>query len=310
MNWKLKSAIQRTCAMLPVGQQEIYYLLQRTFGSLRRPADPTPMWEEAVSVIADLNAAGFDMRNARVLEVGTGRRLDMPIAFFLCGTHSVITVDLHLYLNETLAMQSIQALRLNREKFRAMFQRVVETTEFDRRWEALTQVTSLSTLFKTASIDYHAPADAAQTNLPSGSIDLHTSYTVFEHIPREVLVRILREANRLLSKRGVACHHIDPSDHFSAEDPSITAINFLQFSEQEWAHYAGNGFAYHNRLRADQYRELYGESGQNVLQWKEVVDARSLRAIGSGFPLHPDFQTKTPETLSIRVVRAISQSQR
>ena len=296
--------------MLPVSQEQIYYLLQRNFGSLRQPADPTPMWKEAVSVITDLKAAGFDMRDACVLEVGTGRCLDMPIAFFLCGAHSVVTVDLHAYLKETLAMQSIRALRQNREKFRAMFEPVVEGGEFDRRWEALAQVTSLSMLFKTASIDYRAPADAAQTKLASGSIDLHTSYTVFEHIPREVLVRILHEANRLLSERGVACHHIDASDHFSSEDPNITAINFLQFSEAEWARYAGIAFAYHNRLRADQYRELYDQSGQNILQWKEFLDSRSLQAIKSGFSLHWDFQTKTPEVLSIGVVRVISQLQR
>jgi hypothetical protein len=143
-------------------------------------------------------------------------------------------------------------------------------------------------------------------DLPAGSIDLQTSYTVFEHIPRPVLASILRESSRLLANGGVTCHHIDPSDHFSHEDSTISAIHFLRFSETEWERYAGNQFAYHNRMRVHQYRQLYEDCGHSLLQWKEVVDPRSLAEIRSGFPLHAEFQSLAPEILSTTVVRAIS----
>ena len=155
---------------------------------------------------------------------------------------------------------------------------------------------------------YRSPADAAHMDLPDGGIDLQTSYTVFEHIPGPVLAAILREANRLLSKGGVACHHIDPSDHFSHEDPAISAIHFLRYSEAEWDRYAGNQFAYHNRLRTHQYRRIYEECGHEILQWKEIVDSRSLAEIRGGFPLHEEFRPLAPEILSTVVVRAISRA--
>jgi len=56
---------------------------------------------------------------------------------------------------------------------------------------------------EAAHILYLAPADAADTKLPSGSVDYHFSYTVFEHIPIEALRSLLREATRILAYGGV-----------------------------------------------------------------------------------------------------------
>src|SRR5215469_5751427 len=45
-------------------------------------------------------------------------------------------------------------------------------------------------------VEYHAPADAAGTELPDASVDLHFSFSVFEHLPVQVMKDILREAFR------------------------------------------------------------------------------------------------------------------
>ncbi|MGH9662791.1 MAG: methyltransferase domain-containing protein, partial [Bryobacteraceae bacterium] len=235
-----------------------------------------------------------------------GRRLDMPIGLFLCGAASVVTADLHRYLKPALALHSLQALSQQRETLRPLFLRVTDASGLDRRMESLIRATTFGEFLTAAHIEYRAPADAARMDLAGGSIDLQTSYTVFEHIPKTVLAAILRESSRLLSNNGVTCHHIDPSDHFSHEDPAISAIHFLRYSETEWDKYAGNQFAYHNRLRTHQYRQLYEECGHTLLQWKEIVDSRSLAEIRSGFPLHPEFQHVAAEILSTAVVRAIS----
>lgn len=76
-----------------------------------------------------------------------------------------------------------------------------------------------------ANIVYLAPADAANIDLPDKSVDCHISTTVFEHIPREDIKRVLKEAKRILKKDGVAIHFIDLSEHFQYKDKSITAIN-------------------------------------------------------------------------------------
>ena len=61
----------------------------------------------------------------------------------------------------------------------------------------------------STKIRYYSPCDAAATGLAPGSVDIHLSYTVFEHIRGPVLVQILNEASRVLSERGALIHHID-----------------------------------------------------------------------------------------------------
>ena len=61
MNWKLKAAIQRTCELLPAGSETVYYGLQRTLGSLRRPTPPTFMFKEAAGLSSWLSDAGLSI---------------------------------------------------------------------------------------------------------------------------------------------------------------------------------------------------------------------------------------------------------
>jgi len=76
-----------------------------------------------------------------------------------------------------------------------------------------------------------SPGDAAETHFPDQCIDYHTSYAVFKHILKIVLKKILEEGNRIIKKHGFFVHNIDYSDHFSHSDKSISAINFLQYSD-------------------------------------------------------------------------------
>lgn len=306
MNWKLKSVLQRACASLPAGQEAVYYTLQRTLGSLRRPADPLPMLKEFARMAATIRQAGICMPGRRVMEVGTGRRLDMPLGFYLAGSAGVITFDLHRYLKPELVMQSVEAIRENREAVYACMAPVCDGQDLERRLEALCSTRTFSELIDLARIDYHAPADAAATGLPAKSVDLQFSYTVFEHIPEPVLEAILVEAGRVLAPDGAALHHIDPSDHFSHEDPLISPINFLQFSARQWDRYGANQFAYHNRLRADDFARIYQRCGHEILQWIPKIDERSLKLLANGFPLEQAFRAKSPELLCTVVLHVLS----
>jgi hypothetical protein len=303
MNWKLKSAVQRMCASLPAGQEDVYYLLQRTLGSLRRPPDPLPMLRECGRLIQLLAESGISIDGARVMEIGSGRRLEMPIGFYLGGAAAIISYDLHRYLKPELVMRSLGAIRAHRETVRGFFAPSAGVSE---RLDRICSVTGFSQLVELARIEYRAPADAAATGLHSGSIDIQTSYTVFEHIPADVLKAILLEANRVLAPNGVALHHIDPSDHFSHEDPSISPINFLQFTAPRWDRYAGNQFAYHNRLRADEYAAIYEASGHRIVRWIPKVDQPSLELLRDGFPLDAQFSGKPAEVLCTSVLQVLS----
>jgi SAM-dependent methyltransferase len=155
---------------------------------------------------------------------------------------------------------------------------------------------------RLADIQYVAPADASHLAIPSRSIDLHVSFTVLEHIPPDALASILKEARRVLAPGGLLLHIIDPSDHFSHDDGSITAVNFLQFSDREWASLAANRFMFHNRLRAYEYVELFTRAGVRIVGRREALDERSLKALQNGFSLDERFRHIDLEQLAIRCI--------
>jgi SAM-dependent methyltransferase len=266
--------------------------------------------EEAAKIIAQLAGCGLSVRGARVMETGTGRRVDMPLAFYLCGARSVYTYDLHRYLKPGLAQYSVAEMVRQREQVKAIFQNLADGGEIDARLDALRAVRDASDILEIARIAYRAPADASRTGLPDGSIDVHFSYTVMEHIPAEGLAAILGEASRVLAPGGLACHHIDLSDHFWHYDASISAINFLQFSQGQWERYGGNQFAYHNRLRAVDYTDIYKASKHEIVDCVRWTDERSMRELRSGFALAPEFQRMPPEVVCTVGMRIVSRPER
>jgi Methyltransferase domain len=308
MRWQNKALVQRLCAGLPFGSEAVYYALQRTFGSMRHPPDPLPNFRDLARIAAELRRLGFSLENKRVMEVGSGRRLDMPIGFFLLGAASVVTFDLHRYQKDSLVMATLREMATRKDEIISLFEPLTGKAPVAERLSAIQTARSTAELLDIARIDYRAPADASTTGLPSGSIDLQFSYTVFEHIPYGTLLAILRECSRLLSPAGLACHHIDLSDHFAHDDPSVSFINFLGFEEKEWATYNDNQFAYQNRLRLPDYERLYRDARHNSLVWQSWVDQRSLDEIARGFPLAETYRGAPHETLATVVLRVTSRA--
>jgi hypothetical protein len=104
-------------------------------------------------------------------------------------------------------------------------------------------------------------------------------------------------------------HRIDYSDHFSHSDASISPINFLQYSDAEWARYAGNRYMYMNRLRHDDFLALFESAGHRILAAAPAVDARSLDLLETGrLRVNKRFEKKSHETLSIWGSWIVSQS--
>ncbi|MGR3302935.1 MAG: methyltransferase domain-containing protein [Candidatus Scalindua sp.] len=169
---------------------------------------------------------------------------------------------------------------------------------------------TLDQLFDMINVEYKAPADASNIDLPSKSIDFHVSNTVFEHIQPDVLGNILLEGKRLLKDNGLFIHFIDHSDHFSHSDTSISAINFLKYNESKWNRYAGNRYAYHNRLRIDDFLHLINKVGFTILSTNTKIDERSLEALRKGYSLDERFinrDEKTNATISTKIVAALNQ---
>lgn len=293
MIWRAKALVQKSLAAAPrAWGDSLYVAIQRTAGSLRR-TQIAPFLRTALEFDEVLRGLGVSIAGSRVLEIGAGRRIGLPMALWLLGSERITTVDLHRYLRWDLVLRDLEALRaLHDEHGTGIagwpgFHRMVP-----ERVEQLLRVTDpKQELPALLNLEYRAPFDARATGYKDGSFDLVTSKTVVEHIPPTDLLAILREARRVLRPRGVSLHEVDFSDHFSHMDRSLLAINFLRFSETAWSFWAGNRFMYQNRMRFSEVLRQFEHAGFSpVLAAGIQIDAASLRALRAGFPLDRRFR--------------------
>ena len=298
MHWKVKARLQNAVAMLPsrLGNS-VYYFGQRLLGGLRE-VDATQRLLAGRSIVSRLAGLGRSVAGKTFLEIGTGRQLNVPIALWLCGAGRVVTVDLNRYLREELVREDLAYLSGRADEIQGLFGDYGRTSEFRQRLAALIRGRDggLERLLETINVEYIAPCDAASLPLGDNSVDYHVSYTVLEHIPPDVLKGILREGNRVLGRDGLFVHCVDFSDHFSHSDSSVSSVNFLQFTEEEWTSISGNRFMYHNRMRVDECESLFA-ANVDVRAVEPVVDPRARDLLQrNGLSLDGRFSEKSVET--------------
>ncbi len=300
MGWQRKAKIQNVVSALPMADA-VYYAMQRTIGSLKPGrSNPLEWFQAAVKAVEWIRWAGQDVVGKRFLEVGTGRRVGVPVALWLCGAAHITTVDLHKYLSSPLVFEMNEYMRRHRKETFDAFGAEAETAHFRERFAQLESFNGrLQDFLRMANIEYLSPADAAQLPFADHTFDFHISHAVLEHVPADAIFKILTEARRLLTSDGLVLHIIDPSDHFAHDDNAITMINFLQYSEEDWHRLAGNKFMYHNRLRSYEYFEMFEKLGLEVVRRSQTTDEASLRALENGFPLDAKFQSVAPQELAV-----------
>jgi SAM-dependent methyltransferase len=302
MKWYLKALMQNAVALLPDSlAQPFYYQLQRNLGELRSPRFDM-RFGAAADAAALLSEHHDGLRDKRVVEVGTGRTVDLPMALWLMGAGEIITLDITRLLRAELVEASVDYLRAHWDKYRTLFTAHADEALVDERYAKLCSATragvrpnDLERVLRTMNIDYRSPGDATQINLPDESVDVLISFVVLQHVPRDPMAAILREGRRVLKKSGCMIHTANTSDHFSHVDPSLSPIHFLRWSERQWDLIAGNRFIYQNRMRADDYYDVFRAAGLRVSHKQESVDERALRDLRNGIPLHSDWQGREPE---------------
>ena len=283
MHWKTKATLQNAVSRLPSeSSYATYYWLQRHFGGLRR-INPVERLQAGIETWKQIEQLDHDPINKIFFEVGTGRVPMTPLAYWLMGAKGVIAIDLNPYLKAELTKECLQYMADHVEEIQALFGPRLNQKRFDAlRYLQRQNDFNLQSLLDLCQITYIAPGDAARTGLSPASIDFHTSFNVFEHIPRDVLMAILAEGNRIISDAGLFVHRVDYSDHFSHSDTHISPINFLQYSDAKWNRYAGNRYMYMNRLRHDDFLALFGSNGHKILATEPAIDKASLELLSEG----------------------------
>lgn len=297
MNWKIKAKIQTIIAMLPSSiSYRLYYLIQRKVGRLQE-FDILPIIKGGINTFKLIYEAGYNPQEKVFFEVGTGRAPIVPITYWLMGAKQIITIDLNPYIKEELLEEILHYIVENEKEMQNLFgdlldaERMVKLSEYLRN-----NTVELDSFLDLCCIKYMAPGDATDTEIESNSIDFHTSFTVYEHIPHDVLVLILKEGNRIIKENGLFINSIDYFDHFMHFDDKISSINFLQYSDSRWKKYADNKYMYMNRMRHDDFLELFHKSNHQIVIEKTDLDDKALKLLESGsLKLDSRFINKTNE---------------
>jgi len=298
MHWRLKALLQKGLSRIP-GGETAHYALQRRFGGLRDfSGEFDSKIEDWSLMMGYLQRVGSSIRGARLLEVGTGWYPTFPWCCYLGGAASIVTIDLVPLLKEDLVRQSVDLL----ERHLPLIA--------DRTGVPLEQVASKHARLRKAvagSIDldivtegvirYHAPADARQSGLPDGSIDLVLSNSVLEHVPQQVVVELFREARRILTPTGLMVHGVNCGDHYAYVDRAVTQLNYLRYSDADWQFW-NSEFLYQNRLRAHAFTDMARAAGFEILLDTANPSERRLKEL-STVPVHPQFSGFTPEQLCV-----------
>jgi SAM-dependent methyltransferase len=294
MNWRVKGLIQRTLSAVPGGIL-VNDWMQRSLGTLRNfPATiETKVVSDWVVLVDNMTEMGASVQGLNLLEVGTGWMPVLPVCFSLGGAKSCTTIDVTRHLNSGLTFRMLAALRDYLPKIAAASGSPL--TEVEARYLKLSESTSVEQLLERANIRYLSPGDARTTGLPNDSLDVVFSNNVFEHVPGEVLDRILRESRRILKPGGLSIHSANCADHYAYFDRKITFINYLSYTDSEWEFW-NTDLQYQNRLRPQEFVDLAKGAGLDIGLCKMRTRHELMETLAS-MRIAPEFQKFSPEQL-------------
>ena len=288
----VKAAVQGAISLAP-GSTRINEVFQRhvTRSLVLTRAVFMAKWTQAVQHRRAVEQFGSGLET--VVELGTGWYPVVPLALRLLGAQRVISIDLSPLLSAQRVLSTVQrCLALVRAG--ALDGVGEDDIVWMERILANGSGKDAQTLLGELGIEVRC-ADARETGLVRGSVDLFVSNNTFEHIPGDVLGGILGEFRRVGRSGSVMSHFVDMADHYAGFDRSITVFNYLQYSDRQWRLF-NNPLQYQNRLRLSDYRALHRASGWSVVD--EDLHAEPVEVLRT-VSLAPRFQGMSEDDLRV-----------
>lgn len=279
-NWKIKLVVQKGISFLPASHK-INYLFQKyvTKGVILSDEYFFDRLGHGV-----YHAKAFQKHRSKspksTLELGTGWYPVVPISMFLLGSDNVVTVDITPLMDKEKLSATITKYldAISKQQVDEVFLQNTDRIEVLKKLAAYSASLSLDEMLKQLKINY-LKTDARKLPFENGAFDLIHSNNTYEHIYEFILKDIVKEFKRVQKKDGLQSHFIDMSDHFAHADSSITIYNYLKYTEAKWMR-MDNSVQPQNRMRINQYRDLYKTHGLHVVEESlRPGDAKALDSI-------------------------------
>jgi hypothetical protein len=302
MRWYIKAFIQNIISILPHSLSiKIYYIIQKKFGRLKtvdylavtRLIAGLSIWEKIIKLNHNPSDKIF-------YELGSGKVPILPIALWLMGAKKIISIDKDLYFSKDLFFRFINYLKNNKENLSY----ILNNKLIDERLEKLLKYPFeknndiRNTLKESFNIEFLSIENQNQQKINPKSVDFYISYSVLEHVNKQIINKILIESKNILKKTGLQIHFIDYSDHYAQTDKKISRLNFLKFSDWFWNIFYSNYFMYVNRLRHDDFIEIFNMNKLNVLD-EEIFRDSSFAKFKKKYKINYKFINKKESILNI-----------
>lgn len=297
--WKAKAIVQKTISYLP-NKEKINYLFQKyvTKGVYLTDEYFTYKITHAQDHIDYFKKySNKDFSESNFLELGTGWYPIVPIAMYLNDFEEIISIDIQSWMTKESILTTIEKFVewrangelskyltfINEEKWAVLINILKENEQLTK--EQISQIFHLKTFIQ----------DARKTDFADNSFDFICSNNTFEHVPKAILIPILKEFKRIAKKDGIMSHFVDMSDHFAHFDKTINIYNFLQYSQKTWD-LIDNSIQPQNRMRWKDYRQIYADL--DIAITDEAVRKGDLKALKT-VKLAAMYQSYSMEELAI-----------
>ena len=193
----------------------------RLFGGTRRGSDTVGhclppsaeiderTLEQGLRQVEMLRQSGRVLEGGTLLDLGTCWQPTIPLVFFLAGCDDLVLVDRERVLDAELLTQTAMNLR----SFSAEIAQRLGLEERDVRQKLRPpENATFFGVLRHFKMQYLAPCDLLETNLPIGSVDLVTSRAMLHRYSERYVKALLPVVADLLKPDGLMCHCIDQTD--------------------------------------------------------------------------------------------------
>lgn len=165
--------------------------------------------EQGLRQVEMLRHHGRGLAGATLLDVGTCWQPTIPLLFFLAGCDDIVLVDRRRVLDCDILVNTARNLSKHAGE-------IAKRLELDaHRVRTLLRVDDEPTFFGTLrrfKMQYLAPCDLLEMNLPARSVDLVTCRALLDRYSETYVKELLPEVARFLKPDGLMCHCIDQDD--------------------------------------------------------------------------------------------------
>jgi predicted SAM-dependent methyltransferase len=207
---------------------------------------------------------------ARVFEAGTGW-------MHWYGLYMRMFCDIRLTAFDIWDNRQFSALQAGFSKLEAAFNERGASPEVLKNIGIVNKATSFEDLYRALGMEYFIEPSGSIARCTTESYDLVTSMHVLEHVPRQNVRDLIANMYRMLKPGGTTIHQIGIDDHLAHYDNTVSAKQYIKYSDLTWKFLFENQVQYFNRLQTSEWLAAFREAGF-VLR-EQVAEHTSIESL-------------------------------